>query len=47
MVASGARWQLVTSFNEWGEGTAVESAAEWASASGWGSYLDALHDNGR
>lgn len=25
-VASGARWQLVTSFNEWGEGTAIESA---------------------
>jgi hypothetical protein len=47
MVASGAAWQLVTSFNEWGEGTAVESAAEWASPSGWGTYLDALHDNGR
>jgi len=29
-VASGARWQLVTSFNEWGEGTAVESATERA-----------------
>jgi hypothetical protein len=47
MLASGAPWQLVTSFNEWGEGTAVESAAEWASSSGWGSYLDALHDDGR
>lgn len=43
MVNSGARWQLVTSFNEWGEGTSVESAAEWASASGYGAYLDALH----
>jgi chitodextrinase len=46
MVASGARWQLVTTFNEWGEGTAIESATEWASASGYGAYLDALHNNG-
>jgi hypothetical protein len=44
MLGSGARWQLVTTFNEWGEGTSVESAEEWASASGFGSYLDALHD---
>jgi hypothetical protein len=43
MVASGAPWQLVTTFNEWGEGTAVESAAEWQTASGEGAYLDALH----
>ena len=43
MVASGANYQLVISFNEWGEGTAVESAQEWASASGYGVYLDALH----
>jgi hypothetical protein len=46
MVASHAPFQLVTTFNEWGEGTAVESAGEWASASGYGSYLDALHNNG-
>jgi len=46
MIASAAPFQLVTSFNEWGEGTAVESAQEWASASGYGAYLDALHDNG-
>jgi chitodextrinase len=46
MVASGARWQLVTSFNEWGEGTAMESATEWASTSGYGTFLDALHNNG-
>jgi hypothetical protein len=46
MVASGEPWQLVTTFNEWGEGTAVESAAEWASVSGYGKYLDALHTNG-
>jgi Glycosyl hydrolase family 99 len=43
MVASGEPWQLVTTFNEWGEGTAVESASEWSSASGHGQYLDALH----
>jgi hypothetical protein len=46
MVASGAPFQLVTTFNEWGEGTSVESATEWASASGYGAYLDVLHRNG-
>jgi hypothetical protein len=46
MVASGARFQLITTFNEWGEGTAVEPAAEWQSPSGYGAYLDALHYNG-
>jgi hypothetical protein len=46
MVASGARWQLIATFSEWGEGTAVEPAAQWASASGYGQYLDALHFNG-
>ncbi len=45
MVASGARWQLITTFNEWGEGTIVEPAAEWPSSSGYGQYLDALHAN--
>jgi hypothetical protein len=45
MVASGEKWQLVTTFNEWGEGTSVESAKEWASASGYGQYLDVLHNN--
>jgi len=44
MIASNAPFQLVTTFNEWGEGTAVESASEWSSASGYGDYLDALHD---
>ena len=42
MRAANVHWQLVTSFNEWGEGTSVESAAEWASPSGYGVYLDAL-----
>jgi hypothetical protein len=47
MIASGAKWQLITTFNEWGEGTAVEPASEWASSSGYGLYLDALHFNGK
>ena len=46
MIASKARFQLVATFNEWGEGTAVESAQEWASTSGYGVYLDALHTGG-
>jgi len=37
MVASGAPWQLVTTFNEWGEGTAVESSTSWNT-----TYLDVL-----
>lgn len=41
-VGSGAHWQLITSFNEWGEGTAVEPANEWSSSSGLGSYLTAM-----
>jgi hypothetical protein len=41
-VASGARWQLITSFNEWGEGTAVEPSRQWQSVSGYGTYLDAM-----
>lgn len=44
MVASGATFQLITTFNEWGEGTAVESADEWRTDSGFGAYLDALHE---
>jgi hypothetical protein len=45
MNCSGAGLRLVTTFNEWGEGTAVESASQWASASGQGRYLDELHAN--
>ncbi len=40
MVASGAFWQLITTWNEWGEGTAVEPATEWGS-----TYLDILSRN--
>jgi len=35
----------VTTMNEWGEGTSVESASEWASASGYGTYLDMLRSH--
>jgi hypothetical protein len=43
MVASQAPWQLVTTFNEWGEGTAVEHATEWGLAP-HGQYIETLHD---
>jgi hypothetical protein len=46
MIASAADFQLITTFNEWGEGTSVESAREWESASDYGAYLDALHNDG-
>ena len=42
MIASGTRNQFVISFNEWGEASAIESATEWATPSGYGAYLDAL-----
>jgi hypothetical protein len=41
--SANVKWQLVTTFNEWGEGTAVEPAKEWATSSGYGFYLDMLH----
>ena len=43
MAASKAKWQLVVSFNEWGEGTAIEPSPDWQSSSGYGTYLDLLH----
>jgi hypothetical protein len=43
MAASSAQFHLVTTFNEWGEGTAVESSTSWPSSSGYGQYLDVLH----
>jgi hypothetical protein len=46
MVASAEPLQLVLTFNEWGEGTSVEAADDWASPSGYGAYLDALHADG-
>jgi hypothetical protein len=44
MATRGDPFQLVVSFNEWGEGTAIESATAWASPSGQGAYLDVLHE---
>jgi hypothetical protein len=41
MVASGARWQLVVSWNEWGEGTQVEGSSQLGDA-----WLEALARNG-
>lgn len=56
MNASGSDLQLVTSFNEWGEGHAVEDAdgnsgrdykgPGWESRTGFGDYLDALAMDG-
>jgi Glycosyl hydrolase family 99 len=43
MARSPAQFHYVISYNEWGEGTAVESATQWASRSGYGRYLDVLH----
>ena len=45
MAASNEPWQLVTTFDEWQEGTAVEDSATWHDAStGQSEYLQALHD---
>jgi hypothetical protein len=42
MARSRADWQLVVSFNEWGEGTSIERAQEWAQPGPHGAYLQAL-----
>ncbi len=47
MVASSAALQLISTFNNWGDGTAIESAQEWQTASGYGAFLDALHVDGQ
>mmetsp|Transcript_8397 Transcript_8397/g.8248 ORF Transcript_8397/g.8248 Transcript_8397/m.8248 type:complete len:84 (-) Transcript_8397:106-357(-) len=40
------KWHLITSFNESGKGTLIESSTdELQSRSGMGYYLDALHHN--
>ncbi len=46
MVASGEPWQLIQTFNEWGEGTAIERCLDWSSDTDYGIYLDALHFDG-
>jgi hypothetical protein len=43
MVASNEPLQLVTTWNEWGEGSATEGATDWSSASGYGQYVDVMH----
>ena len=40
MDASGARWQLITTYNEWGEGTAIESASGCRNSAPDGTYCD-------
>ena len=42
MNASRVRWHLITTFNEWGEGTAVEPATSWGRG-----YIDALASRGQ
>ena len=44
LVNSHEPWQLITTFNEWIEGTSIESASQWQSSSGYGVYMDALHN---
>jgi hypothetical protein len=44
LAASKAPLQLINSYNDWTRGTTVESAAQWASRSGRGAYLDVLHE---
>jgi hypothetical protein len=46
MVASKVTFELVTTFNEWGEGTSVEKASQWPSPAPHGPFLQALNDNG-
>ncbi len=40
MRASGAEWQLITTYNEWGEGTAIESASSCRAPVPAGAYCD-------
>lgn len=44
MVQAGDPWQLIVSFNEAGEGTLIEPSPDWDSPSGYGDYLDCLHN---
>ena len=45
MVQTREPWQLITTFNEALEGTGIESSAvNWPSESGYGIYLDCLHN---
>jgi RNA polymerase sigma factor (sigma-70 family) len=44
VATSGEPFQLVVTYNEWGEGTSVESATAWPSSTGHGAYMDILHE---
>jgi hypothetical protein len=44
MSESREPWQLIVSFNEAGEGTLIEPSPDWMSDSGYGVYLDCLHE---
>mmetsp|Transcript_43062 Transcript_43062/g.104190 ORF Transcript_43062/g.104190 Transcript_43062/m.104190 type:complete len:859 (+) Transcript_43062:349-2925(+) len=43
MVNDGEKWQVVTTFNEQGEGTSIEATNNWSSETRYGAYLDCLH----
>jgi hypothetical protein len=40
MNGSGAKWQLITTYNEWGEGTAIESSSACLGTVPAGTYCD-------
>ncbi len=52
MIAAKTRYQLITTFNGWSDGTAVEPAHEWTSSirpgqtRSFGQFLDVLRDGG-
>ncbi len=53
MVASESRYELISTYNGWSEGTAVERAQEWTSpiragqTRSFGQFLDVLRDGGQ
>jgi hypothetical protein len=44
MKASNKQFELVTTWNEWVDGSNIESATQWASPDGYGQYVDVLHN---
>lgn len=46
MSSGNSLFQLVCSFNEWGEGSSIEPATEWDDGSPYGTYMEALHRDG-
>jgi hypothetical protein len=46
MVASGAQWQLIVSFNEYVEGTQIEATTDMPTCAGQGVFLTILHRDG-